>query len=54
MFKIPGTEGPRATNSMALPESLRLIKRPRWPATSPMTTLQIPITDMDTTNDGYP
>ena len=30
------------------------MKQPRWPATSPMTAVQIPIAPMAITNVGYP
>ena len=48
--KLPGTEVPRATKAMALTESLRKMKQPKWPATSPMTAVVSPIIAMDTTN----
>ena len=51
---IPGTLVPRATNAMALTPSLRLMKQPRWPATSPMTAVQPPMKKMAMTNVGYP
>ena len=51
---LPGTEVPRATKAMALTESLRKMKQPKWPATSPMTAVQRPIMAMETTKHGYP
>ena len=51
---LPGTEVPRATKAMALTESLRKMKQPKWPATSPMTAVQTPIMAMETTKHGYP
>ena len=51
---IPGTLVPRATNAMALTPSLRLMKQPRWPATSPMMAVQPPMKKMAMTNVGYP
>ena len=47
---LPGTEVPRATKAMALTESLRKMKQPKWPATSPMMAVQNPIAPMDATN----
>ena len=51
---VPGTLVPRATNAIALTPSLRLMKQPRWPATSPMTAVQAPMKQIDTTNVMYP
>ena len=51
---LPGTEVPRATNAMALTESLRKMKQPKWPATSPITAVQTPIMAMEITKQGYP
>ena len=51
---LPGTEVPRATNAMALTESLRKMKQPKWPATSPITAVQTPIMAMEMTKQGYP
>ena len=53
-FLVPGTLVPRATNAMALTPSLRLMKQPRWPATSPMTAVQAPIMKIEITKVGYP
>ena len=51
---IPGTLVPRATKAMALTESLRKMKHPRCPATSPMTAVTRPIIRMDKTKVKYP
>ena len=51
-YNIPGTEVPKATKAIALTESLRKIKQPKWPATSPMTAVQIPIIAMEITKQG--
>ena len=53
-ISVPGTEVPRATKAMALTESLRKMKHPKWPATSPMTAVQTPIIAIETTKQGYP
>ena len=45
---------PRATNAIALTPSLRLMKQPRWPATSPMTAVQAPMKAIEMTNVKYP
>ena len=45
---------PRATKAMALTESFRKMKQPRWPATSPMTAVQRPIMAIEITKQGYP
>ena len=45
---------PRATKAMALTVSLRLMKQPRWPATSPITAVHAPMAEIDTTKVGYP
>ena len=51
---IPGTLVPRATKAMALTESLRKMKQPKCPATSPITAVQRPIMAMEITKQGYP
>ena len=51
-YYVPGTEVPKATKAIALTESLRKIKQPKWPATSPMTAVQIPIIAMEITKQG--
>ena len=51
---VPGTEVPRATKAMALTESFRKMKQPKWPATSPMTAVQTPMKAMEITKQGYP
>ncbi len=53
-ISVPGTEVPRATKAMALTESLRKMKQPRWPATSPMTAVQRPMKAIEMTKQGYP
>ena len=53
-ISVPGTEVPRATKAMAFTESLRKMKQPKWPATSPMTAVQTPIMQIETTKHGYP
>ena len=45
---------PRATNAIALTPSLRWMKHPRWPATSPMTAVKIPMKIIEVTKVGYP
>ena len=45
---------PRATKAMALTESLRLTKQPRWPATSPMTAVRTPMAVMEARKARYP
>ena len=40
---LPGTLVPRATKAIALTPSFKLIKQPRWPATSPMMAVLPPI-----------
>ena len=45
---------PRATKAIALTQSLRLMKQPRWPATSPITAVHKPTNAMEMTNVGYP
>ena len=50
----PGTLVPRATNAMALTQSFRLMKHPRWPATSPIIAVQPPMKKMEMTKVGYP
>ena len=54
MCFLPGTDVPRATKAMALTESFRKMKQPRWPATSPMTAAQRPIMAIEITKQGYP
>ena len=49
---VPGTEVPKATKAIALTESLRKIKQPKWPATSPMTAVHRPIIAMEITKQG--
>jgi len=49
---VPGTEVPRATKAMALTESLRKMKHPKCPATSPMTAVHTPIMAMEITKQG--
>ena len=51
---LPGTEVPRATKAMALTESLRKMKQPKCPATSPMTAVHRPIIAIEITKQGYP
>ena len=51
-YHVPGTEVPKATKAIALTESLRKIKQPKWPATSPMTAVQRPIIAMEITKQG--
>ena len=50
----PGTLVPSATKAMALTESLRKMKHPRCPATSPMMAVQNPIIRIETTKVKYP
>ena len=45
---------PRATKAMALTESFKKMKHPKWLATSPMTAVQTPIMAMEMTKQGYP
>ena len=45
---------PRATKAMAFTESLRKMKQPKWPATSPITAVHMPIIQMEITKHGYP
>ena len=45
---------PRATKAIALTQSLRLMKQPRWPATSPITAVHNPTNAMEMTKVGYP
>lgn len=45
----PGTLVPRATNTIAVTESLMPSVQPKWDATSPMTAVTTPIAKMDTT-----
>jgi len=45
---------PRATNAIALTPSLRWMKQPRWPATSPMTAVKRPMEIIEVTKVGYP
>ena len=52
--EVPGTLVPRATNAMALTPSLRLMKQPRWAATSPMSAVQAPMNTRDITKARYP
>lgn len=54
MGVVPGTEVPRATKAMALTESLRKMKQPKWPAISPMMAVTKPIMRMETTKVKYP
>ena len=51
---VPGTDVPNATKAMALTESLRKMKQPRCPATSPMMAVQTPIMAIERTKQGYP
>jgi len=50
----PGTLVPKATNAIALTQSLRLMKQPRCPATSPIMAVQPPMKKMAMTKVGYP
>ena len=54
MHSIPGTLVPKATKAMALTESLRKMKQPRCPATSPMMAVTKPIMRIDVTKVRYP
>lgn len=49
---LPGTEVPKATKAIALTESLRKMKHPRWLAMSPMTAVLPPINRMEITKVG--
>ena len=51
---IPGTEVPRATKAIALTESFKLMKQPKWPATSPITAVQAPMKTKEMKKQGYP
>ena len=53
-ISVPGTEVPRATKAMALTESFRKMKQPKWAATSPITAVQAPIMKIEMTKHGYP
>ena len=53
-ISVPGTEVPRATKAMAFTESLRKMKQPKCPATSPMTAVHRPIIAIEITKQGYP
>ena len=53
-FNEPGTLVPNATKAIALTESFRKMKHPRWPATSPIKAVQAPIAEMEITKQGYP
>ena len=48
--QLPGMLVPSATKAMALTESLRKMKQPRWPATSLMRAVQKAIMPMDRAN----
>ena len=50
--KVPGTDVPRATKAIALTESLRKMKQPKWPATSPITAVQAPMKKIEMTKQG--
>lgn len=51
---IPGILVPRATNTMAVTESLMPSVQPKCEATSPMMAVTTPMHNMDTTKHKYP
>jgi len=51
-LSVPGTLVPSATKAIALTQSLRLMKQPRWPATSPIIAVQPPMKKIERTNVG--
>ena len=52
LLDVPGTLVPSATKAMALTESFKKMKHPKWLATSPMTAVQTPIMAMEMTKQG--
>ena len=47
VVKLPGMLVPSATKAIALTESLRKMKQPKWPATSLISAVQKAIMPMD-------